>query len=163
MEKDILYFDLDGVMADFNKKLIEINPNMPHVDHPDRKRAVDEAENTPKFYRSLEPIPGAIEAFKTLSTKYENYILSTASWDNPCCWREKREWVEEHLGIYGWKKLILSHNKGLLIGKYLIDDRIKNGVDKFQGEHIHFGTEKFPNWDTVLKYLMYGSLKKKYQ
>jgi 5'(3')-deoxyribonucleotidase len=49
--------------------------------------------------------------------------------------------------------LILSHNKHLNHGDYLIDDRDKNGADKFTGELILFGGEKFPHWDSVIEYL----------
>ena len=44
-----------------------------------------------------------------------------------------------------YKRLILSHHKNLNQGDYLIDDRTKNGAGKFQGEHVHFGTEQFAN------------------
>ena len=40
-----------------------------------------------------------------------------------------------------------------MIGDYLIDDRRFNGASEFTGEWIHFGSEKFPNWNSVLKYL----------
>jgi len=49
--------------------------------------------------------------------------------------------------------LILSHHKNLNMGDYIVDDRTARGVDKFVGEHIHFGTEKYPDWDAVLRYL----------
>ena len=39
------------------------------------------------------------------------------------------------------------------MGEYLIDDRTANGAGNFKGEQIHFGTEKFPNWEAVLEYL----------
>ena len=74
-------------------------------------------------------------------------------WSNPDSWRGKRIWVEKFLGKYAKKKLILSHNKGLLKGKYLIDDRVANGVLDFEGEHIQFGQKKFSNWSKVLTYL----------
>ena len=35
-----------------------------------------------------------------------------------------------------------------------MDDRLKNGADKFSGEHIHFGTDRFPDWAAVVAYLM---------
>ena len=30
---------------------------------------------------------------------------------------------------------------------------MKPGEIKFRGEHIHFGTDKFPDWKTVVCYL----------
>ncbi|SVC08042.1 uncharacterized protein METZ01_LOCUS260896, partial [marine metagenome] len=27
------------------------------------------------------------------------------------------------------------------------------GADSFVGKHIHFGTKKFPDWPSVMKYL----------
>ena len=41
------------------------------------------------------------------------------------------------------------------MGDYLIDDQIANGVDKFKGEPIHFGQERFPDWKSVCAYLFY--------
>jgi hypothetical protein len=41
----------------------------------------------------------------------------------------------------------------LLRGDFIVDDRTRRGVDRFEGEHVHFGTERFPNWATVLEYL----------
>ena len=40
-----------------------------------------------------------------------------------------------------------------MIGDYLIDDRKFNGASDFKGDWIHFGSEKFPNWQSVLSYL----------
>ncbi len=40
------------------------------------------------------------------------------------------------------------------LDEYIIDDRTKNGIEHFEGEHIHFGTEQFPDWDSVRSYLM---------
>ena len=57
-------------------------------------------------------------------------------------------------GTPAYKRLILSHHKQLNVGDYLIDDRTANGADKFTGEHIHFGQDKFPDWNAVLKYLL---------
>ena len=37
---------------------------------------------------------------------------------------------------------------------YLIDDRDKNGAAEFEGELIRYGSEKFPDWDAVLEYLI---------
>ena len=136
--KDILYIDLDGVIVDY---------------YTAANGLTDEEKRVKGFFENLNPIEGAIEAVKLLIDKYDVYILSTAPWTNIHSWSEKRIWVEKYFGDLLFKKLILTHNKGLLKGKYLIDDRIMNGVDTFEGQHIHYGTEEFKNWDLILKYL----------
>ena len=60
---------------------------------------------------------------------------------------------KKNLGNVAYKRLILSHHKNLNSGDFLIDDRTKNGAGEFGGEHIHFGTGKFPDWKIVVQYL----------
>jgi 5'-nucleotidase len=137
--KKILYFDLDGVLADYEAKpSYKNNSNIPEKG----------------FFLSLEPILGGVEAFKKLSDHYDCFFLTTAPWSNTHALSEKRIWVEKHLGDLAFKKLITTHRKDLLRGDYLIDDRTVNGVSEFEGEHIHFGSDKFPNWESVLNYLI---------
>lgn len=102
----------------------------------------------------MKPVEGAIEAYQELTRHFEVYILSTAPWNNPSAWPDKLLWVKKYLGGLAYKRLILSHNKHLDDGDFLIDDRTANGADKFKGEHIHFLSEKFKNWDDVLNYLI---------
>ena len=35
--------------------------------------------------------------------------------------------------------MIITHRKDLLIGEYLIDDRLANGAEHFRGKLISFG------------------------
>jgi 5'(3')-deoxyribonucleotidase len=65
----------------------------------------------------------------------------------------KRLWVDKYLGEGAYKRLILSHNKNLNMGDYLIDDRTKNGAGEFSGELIQFGSDSFPDWKSILNYL----------
>ena len=51
------------------------------------------------------------------------------------------------------KWMVITHRKDLCQGDYLIDDRGKNGTSDFTGEWIEFGSEKFPDWNSVLVYL----------
>lgn len=48
----------------------------------------------------------------------------------------------------------MSPDKSLLKGDYLIDDQGNAGQENFEGEWIHFKTEKFPDWKSVVDYLM---------
>jgi 5'(3')-deoxyribonucleotidase len=52
------------------------------------------------------------------------------------------------------EKLILCPDKSLVKGDYLIDDDIKHGQLTFEGEHIRFGSSNFPDWKSVIKYLL---------
>lgn len=153
-EPNIVYVDLDGVIADFDGKCNKIRPDLLKMTGDAVFEIKDEMQKEPHFYADLQPIAGAIPAVIELSNLFDVYILSTASWGNVTSWTDKRLWVERHFGKIMEKKLILSHNKGLLRGKFLIDDRIRNGVENFQGEHIHFGTADFPDWNSVLTYLL---------
>ena len=110
-------------------------------------------DDVPDIFSLMEPMPGAVEAFKELSEKFDTYILSTSPWANPSAWSDKLIWVKNYLGPSANKRLILSHHKNLNAGDFLIDDRIKNGVNEFKGEHLHFGTSKFPDWNAVVDYL----------
>lgn len=111
-------------------------------------------DDVPGIFALMNPMPGAVEAFERLAQKYDIYILSTAPWNNPTAWSDKVKWVQKYLGEVAYKRLILSHHKNLCKGDYIIDDRTRHGVDIFEGEHIHFGTERFPDWDSVLAYLI---------
>ena len=102
----------------------------------------------------MKPVDGAIEAYKELTKHFDVYILSTAPWNNPSAWTDKLLWVQEYLGDLAHKRLILSHNKNLNAGDFLIDDRTANGAGDFSGEHIHFLSEQFNNWNDVLNYLI---------
>ena len=110
-------------------------------------------DDVPDIFSLMEPMPGAVEAFKELSEKFDTYILSTSPWANPSAWSDKLIWVKNYLGPSANKRLILSHHKNLNSGDFLIDDRTKNGVNEFKGEHLHFGTPKFPDWNAVVDYL----------
>ena len=127
---------MDGVLAEINTKKFQEN------------------KNKKGFFPNKKPLKGAVDAFKKLSKYYECHIVSTPVWSNPNCWKEKRLWVEKYLGNNAKKRLTLTHNKHLFIGDIIIDDTKNHGVDKFKGEHIHFGTKKFPNWDIVIEYLI---------
>ena len=110
-------------------------------------------DDVPGIFALMDPMPGAVEAFRELAQLFDTYILSTSPWENPSAWSDKLCWVKAHLGESAKKRLILTHHKDLNVGDFLIDDRTKHGVDKFSGEHIHFGCPPYPDWPTVLTYL----------
>lgn len=148
--KELLFIDMDGVLADAEAKM-KIWEDKLGIEV--KELFEKKLYHMPGFYSDLPPMKGAVEAFNMLSEKYEVYILTAPSWENVSCYTDKRIWVEKYLGKSAYKRLIISNDKSLFTGRAIIDDRTKYGVTKFKGEHIHFGTDKFPDWNSVLEYL----------
>jgi 5'-nucleotidase len=147
VQKKILYIDMDGVLVNFQSGIDKLTEE-------EKIEYKDQEKNVPHIFSKMEPIEGAIEAYKILAEKYDTYILSTAPWNNETSLGDKVAWAKKYLGNTVYKRLILSHNKHLNEGHYLIDDRPhKNGAADFRGELIHFRSEKFPDWNAVLAYL----------
>ena len=142
-----LYIDMDNVLVNFPTGIDRLTDQQ----RTEYEGRLDEVSG---IFSLMDPMYGAVESFNKLAVHFDTYILSTAPWENHTAWSDKLIWVKEHLGTNAHKRLILSHHKNLNAGDYLIDDRLKNGADKFKGEHIHFGTEKFPDWDSVCNYLL---------
>ena len=147
MKKKIVYIDMDNVLVDF-KSAINLHSEEVLEEYSGR------LDEIPNIFSKMIPLKGAIKSFEKLSKIYDVYILSTAPWNNPTAWSDKLEWTKKHIGDSAYKRLILSHNKNLNKGDYLIDDRTKNGAGEFSGELILFGSEKFPDWDAVIAYLL---------
>lgn len=144
---EVVYVDMDFVLCDFMTTHLEYKALYPELMYTHSK---------PGFFLDLNPIDGAVEGFQWLmeSPHFDPYILTAPSVRNPHCYTEKRLWVEKHLGIAAAYRLIISPNKALNIGAYLIDDKLTGkGQDGFAGELLHFGSERFPDWDSVLDYL----------
>ena len=143
----IVYVDMDSVLVNFQSGIDALTEK-------ERVAFKNDLDDAPGIFSKMKPIDGAIEAYEKLTKYFDVYILSTAPWNNPSAWTDKLLWVQKYLGDLAHKRLILSHNKNLNAGDYLIDDRTANGAGEFQGEHIHFLSEKFKNWNDVLNYLI---------
>jgi 5'-nucleotidase len=150
--RKVLYIDMDNTLVDFSAKLERVDPTV-------REKYRGREDEMPGLFALMPPMEGALKAFKKLAQHFDIYILSTAPWGNPSAWQHKVEWVQMHLGMDedspAYKRLILSHHKNLNKGDFLVDDRPhKRGADKFEGEVIHFGSKKYPDWPTVVEYLL---------
>ena len=145
--KKVIYLDMDNVLVDF---MSGVNA----CDARTRRRYDGRYDEIPGVFALMQPLDGAVAAYHRLRTYFDTYIASTAPWENPSAWSDKRDWVERHLGRPARKRLILTHHKNLLRGDFIVDDRTKRGVDRFDGEHVHFGSRTFPDWKSVVEYLL---------
>ena len=144
--KKIVYVDMDGVLCDFMGRHTTQRQMTPDMKYPQAEVG---------FFRKLDEIQlGKWGINELVNLGYDVFILTAPSLMNPLSYTEKREWVEEHLGLFWVDRLIISPRKDLNKGDYLIDDILKGkGQDKFEGELMHFGFEKFPTWKEVIEYL----------
>ena len=184
-------FDMDDVLADFENGLLDTY----RAKHPDKYYIPFEQRNTfgtiydypqdcqplikavytsPGFVRSLPPINGGIEALMEINRGGHDVFICTSPlniYEN--CVLEKYLWAEEHLnshplnnGVDWTKRMILTKDKTLIYGKYLLDDNpCISGIRKPSWEHIivdmpynrHITDKKrilrdWSNWKEVLKF-----------
>lgn len=148
--KKILYIDMDGVCADFEAGVRSYEPDMLW-----EQEEVDRVcEANPLVFEILPELSNAIKSIEILKNHYDIYFLSTPMCNVPESYMGKRKWLREKFGDWVDRRLILTHRKDLNKGDFIIDDRLVNGVEFFDGHHIHFGSEKFPDWESVLKFLI---------
>lgn len=138
---------MDNVLVDFQSGLDQQSEQT-------LQQYAGRLDEIPGLFGKMKPLVGAIDAVHQLNEYYDLFILSTAPWNNPSAWSDKVKWVTEYLDDLFHKRMVVTHRKDLCQGDYLIDDRGKNGTSEFLGEWIEFGSERFPDWQSVLDYLI---------
>lgn len=136
-----VFVDQDGVLADFHKLKMQTGLSS------------DEIKKRPDAYLHLDPYPGGLEGVQSLiGMGHEVWIASKPATAKAYTYSNKVTW------ILGWlpemsRRIILTHDKGLLRGDVLIDDRPhKANCANFVGKLIHFRSEAYPDWDAVLNW-----------
>jgi 5'(3')-deoxyribonucleotidase len=128
---------MDGVLVDFDayKKTHSLTG--------------DEVKRMPYAYLSMDAMPGALDGVRSLiGMGHDVWIATKPPTGVPHAYADKVQWVLINLPELK-RKIVLTHDKSLLIGDVLIDDRPhKANADKFAGELLHF-SESF-GWPEVL-------------
>ena len=69
-----IYFDMDGVLADFNKGIVDLcgiaAKDQDLQTEAESEKMWEEIRKVDHFYDKLEPLPGAVKMFKLLHDKY---------------------------------------------------------------------------------------------
>ncbi len=138
--KPTVLVDMDGTWFQwgkrFNEILLRLDPSFPVIEDDHRRHfdhlggpgydqtTLQRAFDHPDLYDRLEPIPGATEAILAMDDAgFDVFICSTPTWTNPGCVAGKLADVDALLGS-GWtRKLILTHDKTVVSGDVLIDDK----------------------------------------
>jgi 5'-nucleotidase len=137
MNAPIVLVDLDGTAANWRARyedgMARIAPGVPlspveqfSVKDPDpsRNRLVREVLTEPGFYAQLEPYMGVRKALIEMGEDgIEVFILSTPFESNVTSASDKTAWVRRHLGRRFVDRCIYAHDKTVVRGDILIDDR----------------------------------------
>lgn len=149
--------DMDGTIANLESEFLRLwrinNPDKPLVPLEQRVtfyikdqypkellNYVNEILQSPGFFRNLPPLPGSIDALLEMAKlDIEVFICTSPLIENKNCVSEKYEWIESYLGAEWKKRVIISKDKTLIRGDYLIDDKPSvEGKDTPVWEHILF-------------------------
>lgn len=123
----IVYFDMDGVLCDFDKQADKMEIWKPENHKPDWKKTQDIGE---KFWSEMEPIQEGMNLLSEVEKAgYEIGIFSAIHLD--CGKKGKRDWLSKHLPQIPKKNIIIVRS-GSMKHKFarknsmLIDDKVSN-------------------------------------
>jgi 5'-nucleotidase len=137
MDKGRVFIDLDGVIVDFDSYA--------------KKHTItgDEVKRKPGAYLEMDPIPGALEAVRSIiGMGFEVWVATKPPTGIAFAYADKVSWVLQHLPELK-RRIVLTHDKGFLGDKndILIDDRPhKANCEKFAGVLI-----PFKDWESTMQ------------
>ena len=100
-----------------------------------------------------EPADFAVKAVNALSRHYDLYALIEADHYDTAKYSSSMEWLDRHIDVTLWNRVVSSNHKDLLMGDYLVDAYPRvNGGEDFVGTVIEFGSEHFKTWLDVENY-----------
>ena len=111
---------------------------------------------TPSFFRTAQPLPGAIKAVQQLMASFQVYIVSAAM-EFPQSLPEKYDWLREHLPFVSWQHFIFCGDKRIIGTDFMIDDHVKN-LDFFTGKGLLFTASHNVNIDRHIRVNNWGEV-----
>lgn len=173
---------MDGVLADysgeFKRRWDETHPDKPlhnwedrqHHDiddnYPQYRQAINDILLQEDFFEELQPLPGAIQGLERLARQAPVYICTAPSLRNKHCVSGKYAWIQEQLGDEWIRRTIITKDKTIIPGSYLIDDKPEVvGAQTPAWEHLvfkqpynrHIKDKQRICWDSAEQVLNYSS------
>lgn len=139
LEPERIYFDMDGVLADFRRGVrelggCELTHEQGHMSPAEDDAMWNAIRKVPRFYDKLEPLPGSLELFRELHDRYGGRCeiltgVPSKRRDLPTSGDEKVSWVRRLLPAGVKVNIVYRREKqGFCKGaqSVLIDDYEKN-------------------------------------
>lgn len=175
MERESIAIDMDEVLADTIKALIEgvntrtdlgikealLDGNKLRHFMPEHEGVLDEVLKEPGFFRNLEVIQDSQEVVEKLSKHYDIYI-ATAAMDVPTSFHEKYEWLRMHFPFLDPQNFVFCGRKNIVKADNLIDDNPRQ-LERFTGKSLMYTAahnihnedfDRLNNWKEVEKYFL---------
>lgn len=139
MKVDKIYFDMDGVLVDFNKGVYELTDYKGELDKEQKKSdgIWKFIKEIPHFYFKLEPITEMIELFKIMHQKYGSKCEILTGLPKPekgvfTAGEDKIMWVKKYIGDDVKVNLVMREEKQNYCKNkscILIDDLAENVIE----------------------------------
>jgi 5'-nucleotidase len=126
---------------------------------PERKAAVEACLDEPGFSRDIPAMQDAQRVLKSLSTRFEIFI-ATSAMDHPVSLYDRYLWLQEYLPFLTDRSYVFCGSKKILKADYLIDDSPRN-LEMFSGTGILFTAHhninetrftRVADWEEVAEY-----------
>lgn len=164
----IILVDMDGVLVDFeegHQRMCRERGLPPEVECRDRtewdilslvgpewRDTVSEIWHSPGFFAGLAPVDGAVEILHAwLREGHKVFVCTAPLSHSETCAQEKLGWVRKHLGIEFVRRTIITADKTLVHGDFLLDDKpVITGAIRPTWKHLVFAAHYNRNLkDTV--------------
>lgn len=136
-----VFIDMDGVIVDFDGYA------------KDNGLTGNEVKRRPGAYLDMSPLPGAIDAVRSLvGLGFEAWIATKPPTGIAYAYADKAAWIMREIPELS-ARIILTHDKGLLgdAGDYLLDDRPhRANCERFAGTLLRF--ENGYHWPQALEF-----------
>lgn len=124
-EQPIALLDMDGTLCNYYERLDADVRRVLGADYdkvtPHTRRAIELlARQRAGWYRELEPLPLGFEIVKVLKeVGFRLMILTKGNPRTPNAYNEKVEWCQRYIPE---AEITITHDKGIVYGKILVDD-----------------------------------------
>jgi 5'-nucleotidase len=122
-----------------------INSGDPKYDIWLKNQVIHVVDTWEGMFRDIPPIPGAVEHVQLLQDLAAKHnigvrICTAPHVEHKTCHSDKAAWAAKHLGDTWAKQMIMSHDKTVVRGLVLLDDKPKvTGSLEPMWEHVVFG------------------------
>lgn len=166
--KPIVLLDVDGVLADYvggvcyaawekanavanEKDVTEWSIEDSLQLNEEQRAIVKRAIRAPGFCACLKPIAGSRLAVRTLLDRADVYFVTTPT-DSPFWMHERTAWLQDYYGA-AFDKIIFTHEKHLVRGDVIIDDKLSNVLGTDRAASILWATNQNKNEARLIREL----------